>query len=127
MRLVDWTAGLLVFGLVLPAVGAIRKEGRYWVEQKEGAVPAGTSLRVASVGPVSITGDTGNDVRFKITRRVRADSQREAERWFEEVPLTALAAERNDSDFSAKPSLRALRILGFARSVSPSTHPSHDD
>ncbi len=89
MRLVNWTAGLLVLGFVLPAAGAIRKEGRYWVEEKEDAVPAGTRLRVASVGPVSITGDTGNDVRFKVTRRVRADSQREAERWFKEAPLTA--------------------------------------
>ncbi len=89
MRLVNWVAGLLALGLVLPAAGAIRKEGRYWVEEKEGAVPAGTRLRITSVGPVSVTGDAGNDVRFKVTRRVRASSRREAERWFEEALLTA--------------------------------------
>ena len=89
MRGAKLLTGLLALGLMLPLAAAIRKEGRYWVEEKESSIPAGTKLRITSVGPVSVAGHAGNDVRFKVTRRVRANTQREAELLFADAPLTA--------------------------------------
>ncbi|MDA1314152.1 MAG: hypothetical protein O2968_12505 [Acidobacteria bacterium] len=80
---------LLALGLVLPAAAAIRKEGGYWVEVKEGAIPAGTRLRITSVGPISVQGDSGKDIRYKVTRKLRAAKLEEAERLLEQAPVAA--------------------------------------
>ncbi len=86
---------LVTLGLILPATAAIHKEGRYWVEVKEGAIPAGTRLRITSVGPISVQGDAGNDVRYKVTRKVRAANLEGAQRLFEQARL--IAALQNET------------------------------
>lgn len=95
MRAAKLLTGLLALGMMLPAVGAIRKDGRYWIEEKESSIPAGTRLRITSVGPVLVAGDSGNTVRFKVTRKVRANTQQEAEQLFADAPL--VAALRNET------------------------------
>jgi len=89
MRAAKLLTGLLALGLMLPVAGAIRKEGRYWIEEKESSIPAGTKLRITSIGPVLVAGGSDNNIRFKVTRRVRANTQREAEQLFADASLTA--------------------------------------
>ncbi len=80
---------LLPLALTLIASAEVHKEGNFWVEVKEGAVPAGSRLRASSVGPISVRGDSEKDVRYKVTRKLRAGSREEADKLFEQARLAA--------------------------------------
>jgi hypothetical protein len=80
---------LLTLAVMLPATAAIRQEGGYWVEVKEGVIPAGTRLRITAVGPISVQGDSAKDVRYKVTRKLRAANLEAAERLFAQAPFAA--------------------------------------
>ncbi len=80
--------GLLVTGSSLEA--QIRREGRYWVQTEEGSVPAGGRLRVSSTGSITVRGGaSAQQVRYHVTKKVRADNQQEAEQLLREARLTA--------------------------------------
>ncbi len=77
---------LLATGSSLEA--QIRREGRYWVVTEEGSVPAGGRLRVSSTGGITVRGDASTQqVRYQVTKKVRADNQQEAEQLLRQARL----------------------------------------
>ena len=81
--------GLLVLTAVPQVEGQVQKEGRYWIETVEGTVPAGTRLRISSLGSVSVEGQPGQEVRYTVIKKVRAKNQQEAELRLEQAQVTA--------------------------------------
>ena len=62
--------------------GRFERDGPFWVQTDSGfvSVPERGALRLSSIGPVRLLGDDGNNVRFTLTKRVRAHSEAEARR-----------------------------------------------
>ena len=80
---------LLVLAFHPAAQSAVEKQGRYWVETVEGALPAGTRLRISSVGAVTVQGEAVEEVRYSVTKKVRARNRQEAERLLQKAEVTA--------------------------------------
>jgi hypothetical protein len=80
----------LLLGLLSVAGAQIRKEGDYWVEVREGSVPAGARLHVTSVGGIQVRGDEADAVRYRVVKRLRAETQKVAERFFSIARLAAV-------------------------------------
>jgi hypothetical protein len=75
---------------LMPAEAQVRREGRDWVQTEEGVLPAGGRLRVRSTGSITVRGDAASrEVRYRVTKKVRAGSQEEAEQLLERARLTA--------------------------------------
>ena len=86
-----YLAGLLAIACVLPGqtVGPLQREGRYWVQVEEGSLPAGGRLRIRSVGSISVAGADSRQVRYKVTKKLKARNAEEAERLLKSARLTA--------------------------------------
>jgi hypothetical protein len=82
---------LLLVALVTaasPLDAQIRREGRYWVQTEEGSVSAGGRLRVSSTGSITVRGDASTQqVRYRVTKKVRTDDQQEAEQLLRQARL----------------------------------------
>lgn len=86
--------GLVVLGSI-PAWAQtetpITREGRYWVQTVEGALPAspGGRLRITSMGSIAVHGSADNQARYVARKRVRAGSEAEARRFLERAAVRA--------------------------------------
>lgn len=83
---------LAVLGLPLTAQqGPISRDGRYWVQNVEGAAEAPRlgRLRVDAVGSVTVRGEPGDQIRYTVRKRVRAESEAEARRLLERARIRA--------------------------------------
>ena len=115
--------GLFVLTLVSPAQAQVRKQGRYWVETVEGTVPAGTRLRISSVGAVSVEGAEGQEVRYTVTKKVRARDQQEAERRLKQAQVTAALRNITAAISLQSPGCRRCGFTADMKVVAPtSTH-----
>jgi hypothetical protein len=84
-------------GLLLAAVtalaaqtfGPIGQDGRYWLQQETGEIARGSRLRVSVIGAVKVNGRAAPHFEYRVTRRVKADSQEQARALFERARLTA--------------------------------------
>ena len=67
----------------------IAREGGYWVQSVEKAEPAkgAEQLRISSPGPVSVKGAAVSGFRYTLTKRVKADSEKEALKRFQEFEV----------------------------------------
>jgi DUF4097 and DUF4098 domain-containing protein YvlB len=75
---------------LMPAEAQVRREGRDWVQTEEGVLPAGGRLRVRSTGNITVRGDAASrEVRYRVTKKIRAGSQQEAEQLLQRARLTA--------------------------------------
>ena len=94
MRIRSLHQGLALTAL-LATVGAaqtlspLRREGGYYVQEERGELPAAPRLRISSTGAVEVEGGVGRQVSYQLTRKVKASSEGEAQRLFDEAPLTA--------------------------------------
>lgn len=61
----------------------LRRDGRYWVQEESSVIPAGSRLRVRSVGRVYIKGLNIRNVSYTATKRLRAANETEARNRFE--------------------------------------------
>ncbi len=70
-------------------VSAPVREGRYWTQTVDGTQPIapGGTLRISTIGSVTVTGDDGAPVRYTLVKRVRADAEAEARRRFDQFKL----------------------------------------
>lgn len=82
---------LIALFLLLPVwqVRALEKQGRYWVETEEGTVEAGTRLRISTIGPTTVEGGPGQEVRYRAVKKVRARTRAQAENLMREARVTA--------------------------------------
>jgi hypothetical protein len=91
----DWRAiqallAVLIMLPLMPAEAQVRREGRDWVQTEEGVLPAGGRLRVRSTGNITVRGDAASrEVRYRVTKKIRAGSQQEAEQLLQRARLTA--------------------------------------
>ena len=84
-------------GLLLAAVmslsaqtpGPIARDGRFWVQQETGEIDRGSRLRVSVIGAVTIDSHAKPQFEYRVTRRVKADSEEQARMIFERARLTA--------------------------------------
>src|SRR5207244_7883810 len=79
-----WVAGLLL--AAAPVLGAeeskLARDGSFWVQTitgSEAAVPGGR-LRISTRGAATVRGGAEDQVRYTVTKRVKANSQAEARR-----------------------------------------------
>ena len=119
--------GLFILTLVSPAQAQaqvqVQKQGRYWVETVEGTVPAGTRLRISSVGTVSVEGAAGQQVRYTVTKKVRARDQQEAERRLKQAQVTAALRNLTAAISLQSPGCRRCGFTADMKVVVPtSTH-----
>lgn len=79
--------GILTLAGLGPAqtVGPIERQDAFWVQVIEGELPAGAELHVESVGPIRVEGDQGRQVRYRVRKKVKAASEREAQQLLERV------------------------------------------
>jgi hypothetical protein len=70
---------LIGLALTVPLHGAVQKEGNRWVGTEEGTLPAGSRLRVSAAGAISIQGEETEQVRYTVTKKVKAKTEQEAE------------------------------------------------
>lgn len=85
-----WRLALLAAApLAAQTEGPIAREGRYWAQTVEGSIPAGSRLRVTTIGSISVQGESGDQVRYSARRRVRADSESEAKRLLQQAQIRA--------------------------------------
>ena len=78
-----------VLSLSAQTLGPIARDGRYWVQQETGEIERGSRLRVSATGAVVIDGHDASHFEYRVTRRVKADSEDEARAIFERSQLTA--------------------------------------
>ena len=115
--------GLLALTLGPQAKGQVQQRGRHWVETVEGTVPAGTRLRISSVGAVSVEGQPVEEVRYTVTKRVRAGSREEGERRLHEARVTAALQNVTTSISLEGPGCRRCGFLAQMKVIVPtSTH-----
>ncbi|MEZ5363806.1 MAG: HEAT repeat domain-containing protein [Bryobacterales bacterium] len=70
--------------------GPIAKDGRFWVQQETGEMAPGSRLRVSVIGAVTVEGRAEPHFEYRVTRRVKADSEAEAKAIFERAHLAAV-------------------------------------
>jgi hypothetical protein len=121
----------------------VRREGQYWILTNSGAlsIPAGVPVRVVTRGSVTVRGHASNQVVWRLTSRVKAQSGQEAERMLKNVRLSAarqqdgiyltvsaggmaaleLQAPRGIPDLAAGTAGGALEITDMDGAVSAST------
>lgn len=64
-----------------PGQGQITREGRYWVEEVAGDIPAAPRVRVvSSQGTIELRGGPETKISYRVRKRVRASSEEEARR-----------------------------------------------
>ena len=78
-----------VVSLPAQTFGPIARDGRFWVQQETGEIAQGSRLRVSVIGGVTIDGRPAPHFEYRVTRRVKADSEAEARAIFERARLTA--------------------------------------
>ena len=90
-RLSGAWVGLLALPLWGQSEGPLTRDGRYWVQTVSGTVSGapGGRLRLDSVGSIRVRGEGGNETRYTARKRVRADSEAEARRYFAAAPVRA--------------------------------------
>jgi DUF4097 and DUF4098 domain-containing protein YvlB len=77
---------LLIPAMVGAAFGVeeskLTREGAFWVQTVTGAAPAvpGGRLRISTRGPVTVRGSAADQVRYTITKRIKAGKESEARR-----------------------------------------------
>lgn len=73
---------LIALIIAFAALGAeeskLARDGDFWVQTITGSEAAGSRLRVSTSGLVTIRGGDDNQVRYTVTKRVKARSEREA-------------------------------------------------
>lgn len=91
------TASLMLFGGVAVAqtLSPITREGGYYVQKEQGELPAGLRLRISAAGAVDIEGGPQQVVSYQVTRKLKADSEAEAQRLLDKARL--IAARQGDS------------------------------
>jgi DUF4097 and DUF4098 domain-containing protein YvlB len=121
----------------------IRREGQYWVLTSSGAesIAAGVPVRVMTRGAVTVRGHESNQVLWRLTARVKAKNEEEAQRILKNARLTAarqrdgvyltvhvggaasleLQAPRNIPDFAASTAGGPLEITGMDGAVLATT------
>ena len=82
---------LLAAAMSLPAqtLGPIARDGRYWVQQETGEIDRGSRLRVSVIGAVTVDGHAAPHFEYRVTRRVKANSEEQARAIFERARLAA--------------------------------------
>jgi hypothetical protein len=89
----DWKLASLalaaVASLSAQTLGPIARDGRFWVQQETGEIDRGSRLRVSVIGGVTIDGREAPHFEYRVTRRVKADSEAEARQIFERARLSA--------------------------------------
>ena len=87
--------------LLLPAVlcvssasAQVTRQGRFWVETVTGSEPAAPSgqLKVISRGSVTVTGADGDQVHYKLIKKVKARDEADARRLLDQFVLKASRA-----------------------------------
>jgi len=73
----------------LAAQGALAREGGRWVKTISGAAPATARLRVSGQGPVHVEGGTAGEISYTAKLSVRARSEAEARRLFDQFAVRA--------------------------------------
>ncbi len=68
--------------------GQLTREGRYWVQESTGNVPAAPRVRVRSPqGSLEMRGTAQGEITYRLRRRVRASREEDARRILSESPL----------------------------------------
>jgi hypothetical protein len=70
-------------------LGTIARDGRYWVQQETGEIAGGSRLRVSVTGGVTVDGRAEPGFEWRVTRRVKADTEKEARAIFERARFSA--------------------------------------
>src|SRR5438874_5467918 len=65
-----------------PGETAITQEGAFWLQTVSGAEPASPRLRISARGPVKVRGVAEDQVRYTLTKKVKAKNELEARRLF---------------------------------------------
>jgi DUF4097 and DUF4098 domain-containing protein YvlB len=91
MRIVLSFVALMTAAGLAPAqtVGPVERQRGFWVQSVAGELPAGAEVRIETVGPVRVLGSEGRQVRYRIVKRVRAGSEREAQQLLGQARLRA--------------------------------------
>lgn len=80
---------------VVAQPGAIFREGRFWVEEVKGSVPAASNVRVMSLqGGIEVRGEVQNEITYRVRKRVAAGSEAAAREILAEHPLRVVRRGR---------------------------------
>lgn len=122
MRFLLSFLGILTLAGLGPAqtVGPVERQGAFWVQVIEGQLPAGSELHVESVGPIRVQGNQSSQVRYRLRKKIKAASEREAQqlleraRWRTERQGNRVELELQDPEcrrcaFSAEVDIEAPR------------------
>ncbi len=72
----------------VPGPGVISRQGRYWVEEISGSIPAAPRVRIESPsGAIELRGAAQQEIHYRIEKRVSAGSEESARRILAEYPL----------------------------------------
>ncbi len=91
MRIVLSFVALLTVAALGPAqtVGPVVKQGGFWTQTVQGELPAGAEVKVTSTGRITVVGQNGNQVRYRLVKKVKAPNEREAQHLFDQARLRA--------------------------------------
>jgi DUF4097 and DUF4098 domain-containing protein YvlB len=104
------------------SAGVISRESGYWVQTVSGTIPATRTIRLRILTDGNVTADGGavDIIRYTLKRRVKARSEREAERLLRELDVRPrvqgewvylTTAVPQGDDFSAELAVTASRLL----------------
>ncbi|MCC6857206.1 MAG: hypothetical protein IT158_01525 [Bryobacterales bacterium] len=85
-------AGWLMLAAASPAAAEeLRREGQFWVETVNGTEPIAPNgtMRIATLGAVSIKGGVQDQLSYSFTKKVRASNQADAKRQLDQFVLRA--------------------------------------
>jgi hypothetical protein len=70
-------------------VGPIERRDGFWVQTVEGELAAGAEVRVDSTGAIRAQGQDIRQVRYRLTKKVKASNEREAQQLLDQARLRA--------------------------------------
>lgn len=116
MRFLLSFLGILTLAGLGPAqtVGPVERQGGFWVQVIEGELPAGAELRVESVGPIQVQGLNSQQVRYRVSKKIKAANEQEARQLLERARLRA---ERQDNEVSIELDDPDCRRCAFSAEV----------
>ncbi len=73
---------------IINTPGTVRREGKYWVQEVTGSIPASPKIRVESgQGGIELQGGNQGEITYTVRKRVTAASEEAARKQFAEYPL----------------------------------------